>query len=69
MTEALTEVSKFGANMGGTEIYSPMQQILKAKPQMGMQRQVFLLTDGAVGNAEEIIELINFFCYSNKNRN
>ena len=34
------------ANLGGTEIYNPLEQIFQKPPIDGYLRQVFVLTDG-----------------------
>ena len=44
--------------MGGTNIYDPIKDILSKQNQTKMRRQIFLLTDGAVMNTNEIISLI-----------
>lgn len=35
-----------GADLGGTEIYRPLENILKSNVIEGYPKQVFLLTDG-----------------------
>lgn len=46
------------ANLGGTEIYNPLKNILSSKIIEGYPKQIFLLTDGAVPNTEKVIELV-----------
>ncbi|XP_061170035.1 von Willebrand factor A domain-containing protein 5A-like [Saccostrea echinata] len=46
------------ADMGGTEIYKPLEDIFKNKPADSYARQVFLLTDGQVWNVPEIVKLV-----------
>lgn len=36
------------ANMGGTEIFSPMEALLAQRTVDGYLRQIFILTDGEV---------------------
>lgn len=43
-------VDSFEADLGGTEIFEPLADILADEPDPLFQRQVFLLTDGAVNN-------------------
>ena len=43
---AISHVEKMTANLGGTNLLSPIQAILAEKPKEGIPRQVFLLTDG-----------------------
>lgn len=46
--------------LGGTDIFNPMKHIFdKKKEDTSMRRQIFLLTDGAVYNTEEIVKLID----------
>lgn len=45
MTDAKQEISKFENNMGGTNIYDPLEEIFKQKFQNNI---IFLLTDGQV---------------------
>ena len=56
--DALSKISGFTADMGGTEIFQPIKTCY-SKPQIkGMQRILFLLTDGQVGNPQDIITYI-----------
>ena len=50
-------VSGFKADMGGTELFSPLSTILNRPPLEGVitLRHIFLLTDGAVDNTNEVI--------------
>ncbi|WAQ96448.1 VWA5A-like protein [Mya arenaria] len=57
LDEALQVQAKMGADMGGTEIYKPLEYVLKEKVQQ-QPRNVFLLTDGNVRNSQPVILLI-----------
>ena len=46
------------ANMGGTEILRPLKEVFAKTPTPGMPRQVFLITDGEVGNTNQV----GYFC-------
>lgn len=46
-----------GANLGGTELYSPLEAILSIAPPPGVVRNVILLTDGQVTNESAVITL------------
>ena len=53
---ATDHVKSISSNMGGTEIYTPLKELLRASPtKKGATKTIFLLTDGAVGNTSEII--------------
>eukprot|EP00092_Neocalanus_flemingeri_P042314 GFUD01046186.1.p1 GENE.GFUD01046186.1~~GFUD01046186.1.p1 ORF type:complete len:828 (+),score=250.72 GFUD01046186.1:263-2746(+) len=46
------------ANLGGTEIYQPLQHIFQKPLMTGLAREVFVLTDGQVSNSSACIELV-----------
>lgn len=46
-----------GANLGGTEIYSPLEAILSVPPRAGTIRNVIVLTDGQVTDEPAVIDL------------
>ena len=52
ITQAINNVSKFAANLGGTEILGPLNQSFAMARTSNMQRNIFLLTDGSVGNVD-----------------
>ena len=62
LRQAKQHVSSMGADYGGTEIYRPLEAILKQPSPGGYLRQVFVLTDGAVSNDEQVIELVRKNC-------
>ncbi|CAG9327726.1 unnamed protein product [Blepharisma stoltei] len=55
---ACNTVKTFDADMGGTEILEPIKSILSEPNRSEYLRYVFILTDGEVGNAAEIINYI-----------
>ncbi|MDR2016880.1 MAG: marine proteobacterial sortase target protein [Burkholderiales bacterium] len=57
LKKARAFVSKLRAN-GGTEMYPALKMALEAPPTPGMIGQVVFLTDGAVGNEEQLFDLI-----------
>ncbi|CDW77144.1 von willebrand factor a domain-containing protein 5a-like [Stylonychia lemnae] len=59
--EAISVVSNFKADMGGTEIAQPLQEIFSQIPDEILPRQIFLLTDGEVANTQEVIHLIKHY--------
>ncbi|XP_059384293.1 von Willebrand factor A domain-containing protein 5B1 [Carassius carassius] len=55
---ACEHVKKIRADMGGTNILTPLNWILQQPMQRGHPRLLFLLTDGAVSNTGKVIELL-----------
>ena len=54
--------TKMHANLGGTEILSPLRAVLAApSPAAAYARQVFVLTDGQVSNTAEVIKHVGTF--------
>jgi hypothetical protein len=54
-------VSQFQADFGGTEIYEPLETILKnisSRTKHDFASHIYLLTDGAVSDTGEVIDLI-----------
>ncbi|XP_029026303.1 von Willebrand factor A domain-containing protein 5A-like [Betta splendens] len=58
MDEALKMVKEVQANLGGTEILSPLQHIYNQPCITNQPRQLFVFTDGEVGNTMEVIDLV-----------
>jgi hypothetical protein len=46
------------ANLGGTNILRPLQEVLRAQTKEGYPRQLFILTDGEVGNTQECVDFV-----------
>jgi len=57
LENALSRVRIMDADLGGTEILAPLQSIVETRGQGRLQ--VFILTDGEVGNEEEILRLVH----------
>eukprot|EP00727_Mastigamoeba_balamuthi_P007229 m51a1_g3126 putative p21-activated protein kinase (1692) ;mRNA; r:238069-245770 len=55
---ALAHVDAMQANMGGTNIHTPLCQVFRRPPLPGFARQIFLLTDGQVENADACISVV-----------
>ncbi|KAM3937485.1 von Willebrand factor A domain-containing protein 5A-like isoform 2-T3 [Leptodactylus fuscus] len=56
MEEAIKKVKEMKANFGGTEILSPLKKIYDTVGRSDHPRQVFLFTDGEVGNTKQVID-------------
>ncbi|XP_030601326.1 von Willebrand factor A domain-containing protein 5A-like [Archocentrus centrarchus] len=58
MKEALKKVEQMEANLGGTEILQPLKHIYSQPCIPNQPRQLFVFTDGEVGNTKEVIDLV-----------
>ena len=58
LDKAVAHASSLRADLGGTELYQPLQYIFKEPLIPHLTRQVFVLTDGSVSNTEEVIQLV-----------
>ncbi|XP_005756031.1 von Willebrand factor A domain-containing protein 5A-like, partial [Pundamilia nyererei] len=58
MEEALKKVEQMEANLGGTEILEPIKHIYSQPCIPNQPRQLFVFTDGEVGNTKEVIDLV-----------
>ncbi|XP_034538434.1 von Willebrand factor A domain-containing protein 5A-like isoform X3 [Notolabrus celidotus] len=57
MEEALKKVGEMESNLGGTEILRPLEHIYNQPCIQNQPRQVFVFTDGEVGNTKQVIDL------------
>lgn len=55
---AVNRIGKMQANLGGTEIATPLHTLITGKRVDGYPKQIFLLTDGCVSNTEIIIRMV-----------
>ncbi|XP_048039827.1 von Willebrand factor A domain-containing protein 5A-like isoform X6 [Megalobrama amblycephala] len=58
MEEALNRVKNMKADMGGTEILQPLKHIYSQPCYPDHPRQLFIFTDGEVGNTKEVLDLV-----------
>ncbi|KAK7882531.1 hypothetical protein WMY93_028705 [Mugilogobius chulae] len=58
MEEALEKVKTMDANLGGTEILRPLERIYSQSCIPNQPRQLFVFTDGEVGNTKQVINLV-----------
>ena len=57
MREAEALIKNISADLGGTELLSPLRWLKERKPSENGVRQIFLLTDGEVSNVSEITNI------------
>lgn len=58
LAQASRHVREVRADLGGTEILTPLRAVLEREPPAGLSRQLFVLTDGQVTNTDDVIQLI-----------
>lgn len=59
MALAIAQISQFTANFGGTQIYQPLADIFaKGKPSDCHASHIYLLTDGAIWDTQQVVELV-----------
>ncbi|XP_078023396.1 von Willebrand factor A domain-containing protein 5A-like isoform X4 [Epinephelus lanceolatus] len=58
LEEALKNVEVMDADLGGTEILQPLEHIYSQPTIPNQPRQLFVFTDGEVGNTKQVINLV-----------
>ena len=58
LQRAVVYAHEMQANLGGTEILSPLQHVFSCALLAGLPRQVLLLTDGAVSNIAQVVSCV-----------
>lgn len=58
VTKAIETIARMDADMGGTEIAQPLNQLYSMMSKSKFSPNVFIITDGQVNNTEEIIQII-----------
>ena len=66
LSKAKLFIDRINTDLGGTEIYSALEHIFKLPMIVGKPRQVFILTDGEVGNTTECIKLTDQYAANNR---
>ena len=66
LREAKVSCEGISANLGGTEILTPLKSILQQPVKVGLARQVFVLTDGQVTNSGACISLVRQHSSNNR---
>jgi von Willebrand factor type A domain/Vault protein inter-alpha-trypsin domain len=63
---AIQKIESFDADMGGTNIYNPLEAIFRNSPSNEYPRTIFLLTDGQVEDPDRVISLIEQHSHNTK---
>lgn len=66
LEQAKLQIMDFRANLGGTDIYTPMREVLHSASLPTHPRSIFLLTDGAVTKPSQVIDLIQGYSYNTR---
>lgn len=66
LDQAVGYIEAIDADLGGTELYGPLEDFLGKRPRTGTVRQVILLTDGQISNEPAVIALARK--YRDRNR-
>jgi len=66
MTEALTYLSETDASLGGTAVLAPLKNIYLDKLKGSQCRDIVLITDGEVGNEDQVMDLVKRFADNTK---
>ncbi|XP_063061446.1 von Willebrand factor A domain-containing protein 5A-like isoform X1 [Engraulis encrasicolus] len=66
MDEALAKVNGMRADMGGTEILQPLKHIYSQPCVPNHPRQIFMFTDGEVGNTKAVLDLVKLNVHSHR---
>ncbi|KAG8506652.1 von Willebrand factor A domain-containing protein 5B1 [Galemys pyrenaicus] len=63
---ACNNIQRMRADMGGTNILSPLKWIIRQPVHPGHPRLLFLITDGAVNNTGKVLELLRNHAFSTR---
>ncbi|XP_005353438.1 von Willebrand factor A domain-containing protein 5B1 [Microtus ochrogaster] len=66
LAKACDCIQRIRADMGGTNILSPLKWILRQPVHQGHPRLLFLITDGAVSNTGKVLELVRNHAFSTR---
>ncbi|XP_051740416.1 von Willebrand factor A domain-containing protein 5A-like isoform X6 [Ctenopharyngodon idella] len=66
MDQALKRVKEMRADLGGTEILQPLKHIYSQPCVPDHPRQLFIFTDGEVGNTKEVLDLVKHHVHSHR---
>ncbi|XP_005394736.1 PREDICTED: von Willebrand factor A domain-containing protein 5B1 isoform X1 [Chinchilla lanigera] len=63
---ACDNIQSMQADMGGTNIFSPLKWIVRQPVHQGHPRLLFLITDGAISNIGKVLELVRNHAFSTR---
>ncbi|XP_045046315.2 von Willebrand factor A domain-containing protein 5B1 [Desmodus rotundus] len=63
---ACDNIQRMRADMGGTNILSPLKWVIRQPAQQGHPRLLFVITDGAVSNTGKVLELVRNHAFSTR---
>ncbi|XP_021524042.2 von Willebrand factor A domain-containing protein 5B1 isoform X1 [Aotus nancymaae] len=63
---ACDNIQRMKADMGGTNILSPLKWVIRQPVHQGHPRLLFLITDGAVNNTGKVLELVRNHAFSTR---
>ncbi|XP_063487708.1 von Willebrand factor A domain-containing protein 5B1 isoform X6 [Symphalangus syndactylus] len=63
---ACDDIQRMKADMGGTNILSPLKWVIRQPVHRGHPRLLFLITDGAVNNTGKVLELVRNHAFSTR---
>lgn len=59
---AIDQIGDFDADFGGTEMLGPVEDSFKSEQGNGIQKRIFLLTDGQTRDSDKVINTIKNHC-------
>ncbi|KAK2509186.1 hypothetical protein MC885_013047, partial [Smutsia gigantea] len=66
LATACDNIQRMRADMGGTNVLSPLKWIIQQPVHRGHPRLLFLITDGAVNNTGKVLELVRNHAFSTR---
>ncbi|XP_054427415.1 von Willebrand factor A domain-containing protein 5B1 [Pteronotus mesoamericanus] len=63
---ACDNIQRMRADMGGTNILSPLKWVIRQPAHQGHPRLLFVITDGAVSNTGKVLELVRIHAFSTR---
>ncbi|XP_054190361.1 von Willebrand factor A domain-containing protein 5B1 isoform X3 [Homo sapiens] len=63
---ACDDIQRMKADMGGTNILSPLKWVIRQPVHRGHPRLLFVITDGAVNNTGKVLELVRNHAFSTR---